>query len=61
MRDASGRESVMNEAKHEFELNEEKLFFNDVQDEALEAVGDSAGNAMAYTLAMCTGNAECPF
>ena len=52
---------MMNEAKHEFELNEEKLFFNDVQDEALEAVGDSAGNAMAYTLAMCTGNAECPF
>ena len=51
----------MNEVKHEFELNAEKLFFYDVQDEVLEAVGGSAGNAVVYTLAMCTGNAECPF
>jgi hypothetical protein len=51
----------MNEVEHEFELNGEKLFFNDVQDEALEAVGSFAGNAMVYTLAMCTGNTECPF
>jgi hypothetical protein len=33
------RESVMNEVKHEFEFNGEKLFFNDVQDELLEAMG----------------------
>jgi hypothetical protein len=51
----------MNEFNHEFELNGEKPFSNDVQDEVLEAVGSSAGNAMVYTLAMCTGNAECPF
>jgi hypothetical protein len=61
MPNASERESVMNEVEHEFELNGEKLLFNDVQDEALEAVASFAGNAMVYTLAMCTGNTECPF
>lgn len=51
----------MKEVNPEFDLNEEKMFFNEVQDDALEAVGCSTDNRMAYTLAMCTGNAECPF
>jgi hypothetical protein len=48
----------MSDVKQELE---EKLFFNDVRDEVLEAVGASANGAIVYTLAMCTGNAECPF
>jgi hypothetical protein len=51
----------MDEVKAGFGLNEEKIFFKEVQDEVLEAVGGSASSAMVYTLAMCTGNAECPF
>jgi hypothetical protein len=57
----SERESVMNAVKQELELSVENLFFSDVQDEALEAIGSPARDAIVYTLAMCTGNAECPF
>lgn len=52
----------MNEVKPELELNEEKMFFNEVQDEVLEAAACSkADSTRAFTLAMCTGNSECPF
>jgi len=52
----------MNEVKSELDLNEEKIFSNEVRDEALEAAACStADNRRAFTLSMCTGNTECPF
>jgi hypothetical protein len=52
----------MDQVKSEFDLNEEKMLFIEVQDEALEAAACStAGHARAFTLSMCTANLECPF
>jgi len=52
----------MNEAKAGFGLNEEKIFFKEVQHEVLEAAaGSKAQNTRAFTLSMCTANQECPF
>jgi hypothetical protein len=52
----------MSEVIREFDANEEKVFFNDVQDEALEtAACATAANKSAFTLSMCTANTECPF
>jgi len=52
----------MDHAKTEIDLSEEKMFFVDVQDEALEAAAcATAGHVRAFTLSMCTANTECPF
>ena len=52
----------MNEAKAEFGMNEEKIFFKEVHDEVLEAAaGSKAEKTKAFTLSMCTANQECPF
>jgi len=52
----------MNEGTVGFGPNEEGLLNYEISDEALE-VAACAGpeNARAFTLAMCTGQAECPF
>jgi hypothetical protein len=43
-------------------LNESEIFSNDVPDEVLEAAACSgSAGVLALTIAMCTGNAECPF
>jgi hypothetical protein len=46
-----------------FDLNEEsEAFIKQTSDEALEAAASSGPLAgRSFTLAMCTGQAECPF
>ncbi len=52
----------MNEANVGFDLNEEDILTYEISDESLEAAA-CAGleNARAFTIAMCTGQVECPF
>jgi len=52
----------MNEANVGFDVNDEQLPTFEISDEALEAAACAgAENARAFTIAMCTGQAECPF
>ena len=53
----------MNEANAAFDLNEEKpfIFTAEVPDETLERAAYSGANAGALTIAMCTGQSECPY
>jgi len=52
----------MPEMNVEPDLHEENIFFSDVPDDKLESAGcPEAEPIMAFTLAMCTGNQECPF
>ncbi len=51
----------MNEANLEFDLNEEEVFTSELSDEALEAAACAGPGNMAFSVAMCTGQAECPF
>ncbi len=58
---ANKRIIAMNEESTGFDLNEE-IFFYEVSDEALEAAACAGQeNAKAFTIAFCTGSAECPF
>lgn len=51
----------MNEIRS-VDLNEQDVFVNDIPDEALELAGcGGPENGRAYTVAFCTGQAECPF
>jgi hypothetical protein len=57
-----GREVAVNEAQTDLPLNESEIFSYDVPDEVLEAAACSgSAGVLALTIAMCTGNAECPF
>ncbi len=50
----------MTEAK--LDLNEVDILDYEVSDEALEAAATAASlGVQAFTVAMCTGNMECPF
>jgi hypothetical protein len=53
----------MNEANAALDLNEEKpfIFTAEVPDETLERAAYSGANAGALTIAMCTGQSECPY
>jgi hypothetical protein len=52
----------MKETETGFAPNENEIFSHDVPDEALEAAACSgSGAVLAFTVAMCTGNLECPF
>jgi len=52
----------MNDVKLGFDLNELEIFVNEVPDEVLEAAaGSGPEHARAMTIAMCTGQAECPY
>jgi hypothetical protein len=52
----------VNEAKTEVDLNEKEIFAHEVPDEILEAAAClGPENARAFTVAMCTGLAECPY
>ena len=45
----------------ELDLNEQEIF-GEVTDEALESAACAGPqNAAVFTIAMCTGQAECPF
>ena len=51
----------MNEAK-DVDLNDEESLIHNVSDEALEVAAQAGrGNGGAYTVAFCTGQANCPF
>lgn len=46
----------------ELELNEQEIFIGEVTDEALETAAYAGPQSIAaFTIAMCTGQAECPF
>lgn len=46
----------------DLDLREQALIASEVSDEALEAIAyNGAERAQAVTVAMCTGNLECPF
>lgn len=52
----------MNEANVGFELNEKEILTYEISDEALEAAACAGPeNAKAFTVAMCTGQTECPY
>ena len=52
----------MEKIKGEFDLDEKGLFIDDVSDEVLEAAACSGPeNSRAFTIAMCTGQSECPY
>ena len=47
---------------NDVDRNEDEILMRDVPDEALEAAAYAGqANAGAYTLAFCTGQADCPF
>jgi hypothetical protein len=52
----------MTDTNTKLDLNEVDILVHEVTDEALEAAA-CAGPAglMAFTIAMCTGQAECPY
>jgi hypothetical protein len=59
---ANKRINAMNEANVEFDLNEEEMLTHEISDEAVEAAACAGSeNARAFTIAMCTGQADCPF
>lgn len=45
----------------ELDLSEADILDYEVADEALEAAAASGPLGAAFTVAMCTGNMECPF
>lgn len=46
----------------EFDLSEQDIYIGEVTDEALEAAACAGPQSVvAFTVAMCTGQAECPF
>ena len=52
----------MNKANLGFDLNEQEILTYAISDEALEAAACAGPeNARAFTIAMCTGQSECPF
>ena len=52
----------MNEAKIGFDLNEEQILTDELSDETLEAAAGAGPEcARAFTVTMCTGQADCPF
>jgi hypothetical protein len=56
------REVAVKEAQIDLALNESDIFSHDVPDEVLEASACSGSEGvLALTIAMCTGNTECPF
>ena len=45
-----------------FDRNEPEILIGETSDEALEAAGCSGPlGGRSFTIAMCTGQAECPF
>jgi hypothetical protein len=53
---------AMNNANSEFDLQESDILTVEITDEALEiAACPTSGMVAAFTVAMCTGNLECPF
>jgi hypothetical protein len=58
----NGSMDAMNEASIGFDLNEEAILAYEVSDEELEAAACAGPeNVKAFTVAMCTGQVECPF
>jgi hypothetical protein len=52
----------MNEANVGFDLNDEDILTYEISDGSLEAAACAGPeNARAFTIAMCTGQVECPF
>jgi len=59
---ADKRINAMNEAKIGFDLNEEQILTDELSDETLEAAAGAGPEcARAFTVTMCTGQADCPF
>ncbi len=47
---------------NDVDRNEDEILMRNVPDEALEAAAYAGqGNGGAYTVAFCTGQADCPF
>ncbi len=47
---------------NDVEQNDDEILMRNVTDEALEAAACAGqGNGGAYTVAFCTGQADCPF
>ncbi len=52
----------MTDASTDFDLQDSDIFAVEVADEVLEAAACTPSEvAGAFTIAMCTGNLECPF
>jgi hypothetical protein len=52
----------MNDVKDVLDLNETELLIVELPDEVLEAAACSGPQSgRAFTIAMCTGQQECPF
>jgi hypothetical protein len=52
----------MTDTNTKLDVNEADILVHDVTDEALEAAACAGpASARAFTIAMCTGLAECPY